>query len=66
MISNRYILSGLLSLLFLVFSMHMYSQDEKMVFDQGVEKYGSGDYNGAINSWEKLVMSGFISSDLFI
>ncbi|MCD4769633.1 MAG: SH3 domain-containing protein [Bacteroidales bacterium] len=65
MISKRYIIAGFFSLIILTFSAHVYCQEEKMVFDKGVEQYGSGDYQGAIKTWEKLVSSGFISPDLY-
>lgn len=65
MMSKRLLIAGFFSLVFLAFSAYLYSQEEKMVFNEGVEQYGSGNYKGAIKSWEKLVSSGFVSPDLY-
>lgn len=40
-------------------------QDPGVTFDKGVSLYSDGDYNGAIEEWEKLVYSGYISYDLY-
>lgn len=44
---------------------NIYSQSQNETFSEGVEFYVSGDFEAAIDSWEKLVISGFTSHDLY-
>ena len=58
----------LLILLIVVFTIgksHIYSQSPDDTFSEGIEYYASGDFAAAIDTWEKLVSSGFSSHDLY-
>ena len=62
----NYIRSFILSA-FLIFTAVLFcrAQDTEKVFKDGVEAYAGGDYLMAIESWEKLISSGYSSAGLY-